>query len=334
MIPSFFTHWKIFLVSFAALGVTIMPTPPSSPQSFDPSTSNVGVLSGYSRNWSGYTATNGTFISVTGTWTIPTTTNSGHTSTDATWVGIGGIKSNDLIQSGTQNIISSNGQVTTTAFYELLPIVPQSISSVSVKTGDSITVTITQQSAGQWLINFNNNSTNQNYQTTITYNSSLSSAEWIEEAPSNGRSILPLDTFGTVSFTSGSATQNGGNQQSLSGNQAQAITMTNRQGQALATVSPLGSDGASFTITRTSAISNSPLPELDRNPQGFRRHGFSVGQYTQFPRGRQYWITPTVTPTYMPSQAISPVQSWNGNPSMNFRGRRFHMLRRGLFESQ
>ena len=39
------------------------------------------------------------------------------------------------------------------------------------------------------------------YQTTLHYASSLSSAEWIEEAPSSGRRIIPIDDFGTVQFT-------------------------------------------------------------------------------------------------------------------------------------
>ena len=45
---------------------------------------------------------------------------------------------------------------------------------------------ITQQSAEQLLINFSDNTRNQNYQTTVAYTSSTSSAEWIEEASSNG----------------------------------------------------------------------------------------------------------------------------------------------------
>ena len=63
-----------------------------------------------------------------------------------------------------------------------------------VHAGDSITVSITEQSPDQWLIDFSNNTTGQTYQQTQQYTSSHSSAEWVEEAPSGGRGggVLPL----------------------------------------------------------------------------------------------------------------------------------------------
>ena len=55
-----------------------------------------------SRNWSGYAATGGKFTSVTGTWTVPQSNGSANFGSDATWVGIGGVNTRDLIQAGTQ----------------------------------------------------------------------------------------------------------------------------------------------------------------------------------------------------------------------------------------
>ncbi|MGH7203590.1 MAG: G1 family glutamic endopeptidase [Candidatus Levyibacteriota bacterium] len=46
-------------------------------------------------------------------------------------------KNKCLIQAGTQNVIDPAGNVTTTAFYEMLPNVSQTIP-VHVKTGDTI----------------------------------------------------------------------------------------------------------------------------------------------------------------------------------------------------
>ena len=54
---------------------------------------------------------------------------------DATWVGIGGVTSNDLIQAGTQAIIQK-GQTSYEAWYELLPGY-QTIIPLTINAGDS-----------------------------------------------------------------------------------------------------------------------------------------------------------------------------------------------------
>jgi len=276
---------KMLLASLAAATLSITPIPAQQGITTQVNTApNIGSTSA-SRNWAGYVATNGNYTSVSGTWTIPQVTTNGHTATDATWVGIGGVSSNDLIQGGTQNVINPSGQIKTTAFYELLPDVSIPVSNLTVKSGDSVTVTISQQTTpSQWLIKFNDNTTNQSYQTTVTYSSSTSSAEWIEEAPSNGRSVLPLDNFGTIKFTNGSTTQNG-SQVSIGSSNAHLVTMLNVAGQALATPSALGSDEASFSISRSTAVSNAPIPSFDRDPRGWRRQGEGIGPSIRFFRG-------------------------------------------------
>lgn len=297
-------HLKTVAVSLAAIAATITPTPIASviTQSFVPNAPNIPNSSGTSRNWSGYAATGGQFTAVNGTWTVPAATGNGHTSADATWVGIGGISSSDLIQAGTQNTVDSTGNVTSSAFYELLPNVSQNIP-VTVKAGDTITVAITQQSSNQWQISFTDKTTNQNYQLqTISYTSSLSSAEWIEEAPSNGITTLPLDNFGTITFSSGTTTRNG-SPETIGTSSGQAITMVTTAGQVLASTSSLGSDQQSFTVTRSNVVSSNPVPQFDRNPRGFRRHGFGIGSYTPIPRPRWQYRWVTVTPTLTPGQS-------------------------------
>ena len=313
MVPEFLSQLKILLASVAAAAISITPVPVQQGISNAISTTAPNVASnGNSRNWSGYVADNDTYTSVTGTWIVPQATSSGHTSTDATWVGIGGVNSSDLIQTGTQNIVDPSGQVITTAFYELLPDSSVSITSLTVKPGDSVTATITEQSTGQWLINVNDNTTNQNYQTTVAYNSSTSSAEWIEEAPSNGVSVLPLDNFETIQFSNGSTTQNG-TQATISASSAHAVTMVNSAGQALSTPSALGSDGASFSITRSSVLSNSPIPSFDRNPGGWQRRGRGIGTYSLFPR-RYHTQMPSPQPTTQVSPAPTETPTITGNP--------------------
>jgi hypothetical protein len=86
---------------------------------------------------------------------------------------------------------------------------------------------------------------------TEHYKSSLSSVEWIQEAPSAARGQqIPLDNFGTVKFTGGSAVKDG-KTVNISESGARAITMINRSGQPQATTTPLGSDGASFSVSRS-----------------------------------------------------------------------------------
>src|SRR6266540_3258888 len=215
----------------------------------DTITTTPARVSDTSSNWSGYVANGGTYTSVTGTWIVPQV---GATTTgaDATWVGIGGVSGTDLIQAGTQATVSG-GSVSYEAWIEMLPESSRTIS-LDVAAGDSVTVSIAEQSSGLWLIAMTNNTTHSSYQRTVSYASSRSSAEWIQEAPSSGRGIIPLDDFGTVRFTDGSAVRDG-KTLGLSALGATPVAMINRAGQAIAQPSTLGADGSSFAITRTSA---------------------------------------------------------------------------------
>ncbi|MFI5267604.1 MAG: G1 family glutamic endopeptidase [Chloroflexota bacterium] len=208
-----------------------------------------------SANWSGYEATGGKFTSITGTWTVPQA--SGDTpGADAAWVGIGGVDTHDLIQAGTQETTTGAGHVEYQAWIETLPHVSHNVP-LTVSPGDSVTVTLAEQSPGQWQIAMKDNTSGQAYNTTRQYASSESSAEWVEEAPSSLRSVVPLDNFGAINFSGASATENG-KTVNVSQASGQAITMINGAGQALASPSALGNDGSSFSVTRTPASSSLP----------------------------------------------------------------------------
>jgi hypothetical protein len=228
-------------------GVTA-PTQPQTPTST--------IVRGTSRNWSGYVATGGTVTSVSGTWVIakPDPKVAG---IDATWVGIGGANTTDLIQAGTEATVNGDGTVSYDAWTEVLPQSTRTIA-LSVSGGDTVSVAITEQSAGMWLVELKDVTTGRSFTTTIRYASSRSSAEWIEEAPSVGRGIAPLDSFGSVAFTAAGAVIDG-KQQNLSAASAKAVTMANAADQPLAVPSAIGKDGASFTVTRTSTPATSNL---------------------------------------------------------------------------
>lgn len=231
-------------------------------------------ISNTTRNWAGYVASAKTFTAIHGTWTVPQVGTTGYTAADATWIGIGGTSTGDLIQTGTQNVVDASGNVQVTAWYELLPDSETPVA-LNVSPGDSITAGLTQVQTGTWQISLRDNTTGQSYATHVQYDSSNASAEWVEEDPSDGNAQVPLDNFGTVSFTNATATANG---QTISAQAAgaQTMTMVAGDGQQLANISTLSSGGKSFSVTRTSAssISSSPYD----NPTGtWHRHGMGPG---------------------------------------------------------
>src|SRR5437762_10961121 len=238
----------------------INPSTGTSPTVTQPGTP--ASVTSSSSNWSGYAASGGTFTSVTATWTVPTVS-ANSTGADATWVGIGGLSSRDLLQAGTQAMVDGSG-VTYTSWIEMLPQSSRNVP-LSVSAGDSVTVTITQQSGNDWLIAMKNNTTNGSYSVTVQYSSSNSSAEWVQEAPSVGRGLVSLDQFGTVQFSGASAVRDG-KTMSAAALGAKAITMINGQGQAIAQPSTIASDGSSFTIARTDATSNPQTGGRRRRP--------------------------------------------------------------------
>ena len=204
-----------------------------------------------SQNWSGYAATGGTYTAVSGSWTVPQFAPSSQAGADATWVGIGGVNTRDLIQAGTQQTVSGSGSTQYQAWVETLPQASHPVP-LTVNPGDSVSVSITQspQAQDQWQVAFTNNTTGQTYQVTENYSSSLSSAEWIEEAPSAARGRqLPLDNFGSISFSQGSTVKNG-QSESIADAGAQPITMASRATGQTVRPSSLGADGASFSVTQ------------------------------------------------------------------------------------
>ena len=220
-----------------------------------------------SENWAGYIASGGSFTSVTGTWTVPNVDATAADGADATWVGIGGVTTNDLIQAGTDAIVQ-DGQVTYAALVEKLPDVSQTVP-LTINPGDTVSVSITQQSSGSWKIVIKDGTSSQTYQTTEQYQSQLSSAEWIEESPSTGRQLLlPLDSFGSVTFTDCTAVEDG-QSRTIAQMNVESITLQTPDNQPLVTTSALGADGSSFTVTRT----NVPAPMNQPGGRRFHRGG-------------------------------------------------------------
>jgi hypothetical protein len=209
-----------------------------------------GADSPESRNWSGYEVRGGTFTAVSATWTVPRFEPDSPPGADAIWVGIGGVLSNDLVQAGTQATVSRRASTEYQAWVETLPQ-PSRPVPLPVNAGDSVTVSLQEQAAGSWLVMFINNTSGKTYQLTTQYSSSRSSAEWVVEAPSARRGrTLPLDTFGSVSFTQASTVKDG-QTDNIAQAGGHAITMVGRRGEPLARPSALGEDGTSFDVLQS-----------------------------------------------------------------------------------
>lgn len=160
-----------------------------------------------STNWSGYLATGGNFSTVSGSWVVPAVTGeAGVDSYDGAWIGIGGVTAQDLVQVGTLDNVATDGTISSAIFYEILPA-EAVIVDMPVKASDSISASITEMSLNQWLVVINNLTTGGNFTKSISYTSSHSSAEWIEEDPSYiSGSLMPFANFGTIAFSSLRAT--------------------------------------------------------------------------------------------------------------------------------
>jgi hypothetical protein len=236
----------------ATPGAAATPAPLTTPAPQAPVPA-ISVGQNTSHNWAGYASTSGSYTRVSGTWTVPVPGIAGTPGVGATWVGIGGVSSQDLIQAGTQDVALGGGQAEFQTWFEMLPAASQQVP-VAVVPGDSVTVSIDEQGAGSgnWQISITNNTSGQTFQTNVQYASSESSAEWIMEAPSSSSGVLPLDNFNSVSFTAGSAIQND-QTVDIAQTGAQPITMLNVTNQPLAVPSPVGSNGSSFSVTRTAA---------------------------------------------------------------------------------
>ena len=199
-----------------------------------------------SLNWAGYVADTGSYTSVTGSWVVPLVSDS-RPGADATWVGIGGVQTRDLIQAGTQAIVGNRGDITYQAWYEVLPDVSTPID-LAISPGNSITTTLSETQPDLWRIQIRNNTTGHTFKKTVSYQSTKNSVEWVEErvSLSNGW-LYPLDQFGSVHFTRGSATQDGKNK-SIRDLHAYPLTMANMDGTVLASIVPINTSNE-FSVT-------------------------------------------------------------------------------------
>jgi Peptidase A4 family len=183
----------LFVLVSAAAGGTASP----AGVRFAP---NKKISHSTSSNWSGYSAVNGRYTSVSASWTQPTASCTSATTYSSFWVGLDGNGSNTVEQTGT-SADCSGGAPRYYAWYEMYPKFPVNLS-LTIRPGDSISGSVTTDGGGRFTLTIRNNSTGQSFTTQQRLNrAKLASAEAIAEAPSGSGGVLPLTNFGTVNFS-------------------------------------------------------------------------------------------------------------------------------------
>ncbi len=166
-----------------------------------------------SLNWAGYAVSGSPgavrhFKHVTGSWVAPAVTcTPGSTTYSAFWVGLGGLAqpSNALEQTGTEADCDTNGVPHYSAWYELVPAGPVTVS-LAITPGDAISAAVSVKGHYVTLKLIDHTSAKIFTKRLHFSHPDTTSAEWIAEAPSTcGRggscAALPLSDFGTVSFS-------------------------------------------------------------------------------------------------------------------------------------
>ena len=118
--------------------------------------------------------------------------------------------------------------------------------------GDSITASISRGSSGIWTISITDTILAWFSVTTHSYRGQLTSAEWIEEAPSVGGGIATLADYGTAVFDPGTA--NGGPPGLTASNSGVMI----QNGAQVSTPSTPDSDVDGFTVAYGASAPSPP----------------------------------------------------------------------------
>jgi hypothetical protein len=279
------------------------------------SAATVAQQAAVSQNWAGYVAGGTQFSSVSGSWVQPTAKCGSGQTYSAFWVGIGGDsdQSSALEQTGTQADCSADGSTDYYAWYELVPAAPVKLD-LAIKPGDHISAKV-DVSGSNVIVSLSDQTTGQSTTKTLQMDSpDTSSAEWIAEAPSacdgsGSCQPLPLSDFGSVQFTSATATANGhtgtisdsnwsAQPVQLGGSGVSDVSYGGDQSSAGATPTSLSSDGSSFSVAyqATSAASGSADGSGDGGDGsgGYGYGGYPGGDgsygYGGYPGGYgQYW---------------------------------------------
>jgi hypothetical protein len=208
-----------------------------------------------STDWAGYIVTpnlgdaNQQVVGINASWTVPNIRAFSSDAYSSAWIGIGGHSEKTLIQAGTEHD-SVNGKEFYAAWYEMLPDTAVRIDTITISPGDVITASITlvNSDIDQWAIRIHDVTSGQGFYRTFIYNSSRLSAEWILERPHINNKISSLANFGSITFEN-SYVKIGDNVGKIGSYSYSKVIMTNDLSKQLTSVSPLGKEESSFSVT-------------------------------------------------------------------------------------
>jgi hypothetical protein len=214
-----------------------------------------GPTSSEAYNWAGYAESSGTgtVTQVTGSWTQPAVTCGKGTALAAFWIGIDGLTSNTVEQTGTLAQCSSH-TATYYSWWETYPA--NSVQEfAAIHAGNKFNATVTYHSSTkEFTMSLSDISTGKTW-TKVSKNSGAeeNSAECIAERPAganNASGLYALAKFGTVSFGSCAATVSGVTGGIGSFSTVYEITMVNYSSGTRVLASPSSLTGNSaFTVT-------------------------------------------------------------------------------------
>ncbi|HVV76496.1 MAG TPA: G1 family glutamic endopeptidase [Mycobacteriales bacterium] len=243
----------------ASVAVPVSAASPTSGQLLKTTTTEVLPLHGgtaTSLNWAGYAVTpaKGGITGVNSTFTVPTAglLPPGFA---ATWTGIGGYNTSDLIQAGvSENSLPDNpvSGAQYGAWYEILPAAETPITgcngdaACTVTPGDDVSVSISLAGANLWAISIADTTAGWTWAQNVPYTSSESSAEWIHEAPTLVAQTLLANT-GTTHFGPTSTYTVGSTTNTIAQGDPTLINLSPGLVNE-ATTSPLAADGQSFNV--------------------------------------------------------------------------------------
>lgn len=208
-----------------------------------------------SLSWAGYVVSDDfttpefEVIAINASWIVPTVNASAGDGYSSAWVGIGGQLDSTLIQVGTLHN-ALNGQETYNAWYEMLPDFAIKIEDMTVNPKDTVvaSITLVNPATDEWNIQITDITNGQGFSKSVIYNSTRSSGDWIAERPTVNQQISSLSNFGNLTFNGSYVTINQATAPIGNFTYSQ-VEMINQQNVELASVSSLGDDGASFTVS-------------------------------------------------------------------------------------
>jgi len=258
--------WKLSGVFLAAIMVGTLVAPAGSGVAVPLSTTGIHLgaervpvakITNYtSTNWAGYAVTAGVDAvwNASATWVQPAATCNSKTALAVFWVGIDGFNSYTVEQTGTI-IECLSGRAHYFSWWEMYPLNDVQIVG-KVHPGDHISASVNFDThTGKFKLVFQDLTSGTEF-TKITDQPGVkaSSAECIAEAPGGATTtsgIYPLADFGTMRFTSCSATLQGEKRGIGGFSTVVKITMVSftTETRTLARPGPLSVSGSSFKVT-------------------------------------------------------------------------------------